>query len=174
MNWIQQAKATGQFEGEFAEQDPTGKFGTSQLQCEMVTGYWYSNDKPKNRLLFYLALESESVGTPNHQYAVAGATDDELINHNAKLFIDSIQHGNKHVVASLVAYPIKVTINKKTRQINNANELVKNYDVIFFDSFVEAISNAIPHNMFARDQGIMLGNGEVWFGSNGKVIALNN
>jgi hypothetical protein len=27
--------------------------------------------------------------------------------------------------------------------------------------------------MFVRDQGIMLGNGEVWFGADGKVIALN-
>jgi hypothetical protein len=28
--------------------------------------------------------------------------------------------------------------------------------------------------MLARDQGIMLGNGEVWFSATGKAFALNN
>jgi len=40
--------------------------------------------------------------------------------------------------------------------------------------FQKAIASAVPRNMFVRDLGIMLGGGEVWFGPDGDVIALNN
>ena len=36
------------------------------------------------------------------------------------------------------------------------------------------IKSDVPRLMFARDQGVMLGGGEIWFRPDGKVIAINN
>ena len=165
---------TGYFEGEFAEQDPLGKFGTSKLQCEVITDNWHSQDNPLKKLPFYLALQSESDSKLNHRYQIAGAEDDQHINQIAQHFWESVKLGNKNEVASLIAYPITVKLLKGSKRIRNALEFLKYYDAIFTVQFVQAIANATPRNMFARDQGIMLGNGEVWFGANGKVISLNN
>jgi hypothetical protein len=60
------------------------------------------------------------------------------------------------------------------KTIRNGEELMSRYGDIFSRPYQKAISEAMPRNMFARDQGIMLGRGEVWFGANGRVIALNN
>jgi hypothetical protein len=92
----------------------------------------------------------------------------------AQHFWESVKLGNKNEVASLIAYPITVKLLKGSKRIRNAKEFLKYYDAIFTARFVQAISYATPRNMFARDQGIMLGNGEVWFGPHGKVITLNN
>jgi len=58
--------------------------------------------------------------------------------------------------------------------IRNSQELISQYDAIFTPAYRNLIADGIPHNMFVRDQGIMLGGGEAWFGPNGKVKALNN
>jgi hypothetical protein len=162
---------TGKFEGEFPERDPRGKFGSSKLQCDVMVGYWYRSDKPNIKLPFYLSEESRTGGTLKNRY---GASNDDLIHHNAKRFWEAIKHGDKKMVASLINYPIKVGFHKRSKLIRNAKEMVENYDAIFTPAYVEAISKALPRNMFVRDQGIMLGNGEVWFNDNGKVITLNN
>ena len=165
---------TGKFEGEFAEQDPLGKFGTSKLQCEVITGNWHSQDNPLKKLPFYFALQSEGSSTLSNRYQIAGAEDDQHINQMAQHFWESVKLGNKNEVASQIAYPITVKLLKGSKRIRNAKEFLKYYDAIFTARFVQATSYATPRNMFARDQGIMLGNGEVWFGPHGKVITLNN
>jgi hypothetical protein len=165
---------TGHFEGEFPERDPRGKFGSSKLQCEVMVGWWFGKDGAATKLPFYLTLEGETGGTLTNQYAPAGAPDDELVHRNARCFWEDVKQGDKKTVASLISYPIRVNFKKGPRRIRSARELVENYDAIFSSRYVDAISKALPRNMFVRDQGIMLGRGEVWFGPDGKVIALNN
>jgi hypothetical protein len=165
---------TGRFEGNFPEYDPKGKFGSNKLRCEVIVGSWSSIGKPDIKLPFSLSLTSETGGTLKNLYSAAGAKNDDLIHRNAKRFCDAVKSGDKKTVASCIDYPIKVTLQKGKKTIGNSKELMDNYDLIFLPPYVEAISKAIPRNMFARDQGIMLGNGEVWFNADGKVIALNN
>jgi hypothetical protein len=49
---------------------------------------------------------------------------------------------------------------------------VKQYDTLITPSTRAAIIDDIPRYMFVRDEGIMLANGIVWFGADGKVISL--
>jgi hypothetical protein len=74
----------------------------------------------------------------------------------------------------LIRYPIEVHISGRRRTVGNAQELISQYDSIFSPAYRKAVADSMPRNMFARDQGIMLGRGEAWFGSDGRVIALNN
>jgi len=72
------------------------------------------------------------------------------------------------------SYFYKRSLKDKRAKAANEQEFLKNYDRIFSPKFVSRIRAAVPHNMFARDQGIMLADGAVWFDDKGKVFALNN
>ena len=75
----------------------------------------------------------------------------------------------------MIKYPVVVAMKGKSRTIRNANELVDKYDSIFTAKYIASIKEAVPHNMFARYDGVKFGaSGEVWFDSTGKVKTLNN
>lgn len=167
-------RMTGHFEGEFPEKDPRARFGDSKLQCEVMIGWWSGVGNASERIPFYLSLESATGGTFKSRYSVAGAADDGPVERNVERFWKAVQRGDKTTVAALVRYPITVHTAKGNRKIHNAEALVRNYDLVFTPRYVEAIAKAIPKYMFVRDEGIMLGSGEVWFGSDGRVITLNN
>jgi len=165
-------KVEARFEGEYVKRDPRGKL-KGELSCEILVGSWKSNEG-KTKLPFALYLKDQTYGTLEHRYSLAGASDDFLINSKAKRFRDAVIKGDKRTVASAVRYPIQVKIAGHPKTIRTARELISEYDLVFSPEFKKSIATAIPHNMFVRDVGIMLGNGEVWFGPKGDVIAINN
>ena len=107
-------------------------------------------------------------------YQIAGASDDGIVNRNAFRFWQAVTKGDKSTVASLIVYPIKVHVAGSLKTIHDRNDLLTHYDAVFSPGYRAAIAAEAPRDMFARDQGIMLGSGEVWFGRDGRVIALNN
>jgi hypothetical protein len=92
----------------------------------------------------------------------------------AEHFWRALKAGDRNAVATEIRYPIKVSLNGKIKTLRSTAELLAVYDAVFTPDYRKAIAAAIPRNMFVRDEGAMLGNGQVWFGANGKVIALNN
>jgi hypothetical protein len=74
----------------------------------------------------------------------------------------------------MVSYPIETSVNGKRTKIANAKALLAHYDGIFTSAFRATIAADFTRLMFARDQGVMMGGGEVWFDATGKVISLNN
>ena len=81
-------------------------------------------------------------------------------------------------MASMVAYPLNVQIGRKNVKIKNKKSFIRNYDQIFYRSFYERIKEAVPHNMFTKSSGVMLGDkGEIWIGLHDRgiyVVAINN
>ena len=165
-------KVVAKFNAKFVEQDPKGRFGGNDLRCEIIVGTWSKDGK--QGLSVYLAEESITIGTLDHRYEPAGVDNDALIDSNALRFWAAIKNNDKPAVAAQINYPINVSVSGHLKKINGVNDLLSNYDAIFTARFREAILKAAPKNMFVNAQGIMLGNGEVWFGQNGKVITLNN
>lgn len=161
------------FEGKFPERDPQGRFGNSKLECEIIVGSWHKVDSPDS-LPVYLSLESGTVGSLTNRYTSAGADDDNVVHRNAYRFWNAVRLNDKKAVAATIAYPISVHLPTGRKRLRNPTELIANYDNIFSPKYREAIANALPRNMFVRDQGVMLGRGEVWFGPDGKVITLNH
>jgi hypothetical protein len=170
-----QGKPAGKFALHFAEKDPRHKRGgDAQLTIDVLTGTWTSADGKKT-LPVYLAFAQILPGAEEgHRYRVAGAEDDALVERNAQAFCRAVEKGDRQAVASTVRYPVAYSLNGKRTKAANEQEFLKNYDRIFTPKFVSRIRAAVPHNMFARDLGIMLADGAVWFDEKARVFALNN
>ena len=167
-------RISARFTGSFPERDPQGRYGDSVLACEVLVGQWQSADTKRAPLPFYLSAEGSISGKLGNRYGAIGAVSNQAVHAPAERFWRALKAGDRNAVAVEIRYPIKVTLNGKIKTLRNAAELLAVYDAVFTPAYRKAIAAAIPRNMFVRDEGAMLGNGEVWFGANGKVIALNN
>jgi len=165
-------KVVAHFNGHFVDATAHKKAVDGKLECDVVTGDWKKKGGSKT-LAVYLSLESITAGTLTSRYLGAGAQDDDLVNREVYRFWLAIKQNNMKAIASQIEYPIEYTINEQKKKCLSAAEFMADYDVVITKKFREEIIKATPHNMFSNDQGIMLGDGEVWFNHSGKVIALN-
>ncbi len=175
----EQDNVRAMFDGEFlahTDQDPRNRFGgrSYDLHREILVGQWKRVDSD-HAMPFYLGNSSityRKKGEP--RYAVAGAVDDELIHKRARRFRNAVRDDDRPTVAESMLYPGALRISDDDiRDINNEREFLEHYDKIFTPAFRQIIGNSVPHNMFVKYSGIMLGNGEVWFDHNGKVFHIN-
>jgi hypothetical protein len=162
---------TAKFDGTFADRD-AGFANGSPLNCEVVSGKWTVSGKAP--LDFKLSMDSSGPTDLAHLYDAAGVTNDETVDKAATAFRDAVMHGRKDIVAKMITYPIETGVNGKRGKVANAHAMVAHYDDVFTPAFRAMIAADFTRLMFARDQGVMMGGGEVWFDANGKVIALNN
>jgi hypothetical protein len=160
------------FTGTFQDSDPQFANG-SKLNCEVVTGKWTpANGRPP--LPFHLSEESSTSADFGHLYDVGGSSGDEPVNRAAAAFRTAVLQNRRAAVAHMIAYPIETQVSGRRTKIASPAALLAHYNGIFNAKFRATIAADIPRLMFARDQGIMLGGGEVWFDSDGKIKALNN
>jgi hypothetical protein len=163
----------GTFALHFAESDPRHTRTGDALTVDVLTGKWTSADQSKSYPV-YLAL-STIVGAPAGQrYRVAGASDDASVERNVQAFCAAVERGDRKAVAGDLAYPVTFSLEGRRSRASSEQEFLTDYDRIFTPKFVERIRHAIPHNMFANSQGIMIGDGAVWFDEKGRAKALNN
>lgn len=161
--------------GKFPETDPAGNVGRSKLESEVFQGTWCKMNGEGSLPLALRMRSSTVVSAPGGaEYSVAGVDDATVFETKVQKFRTAVINGDRKVVASQLSYPVLTEINGKRRSIANSAELLKNYDQIFTPSYIDAIKKSVPHNMFARYDGVMLGErGEVWFDADGKVKTLN-
>jgi hypothetical protein len=159
------------FEGTFQDKDPRRRFKPpdSKLECEVITGTWRSL-KDGRVLPFYLSASGSPMGFYEN------AAKDAHIEEKAVHFRQAVLKKDKKFVAASIRYPIHVNLDgdeKHRTRISKASELISLYDRIFIPRYVQNIREDVPLLMFANMQGIMLGNGDVWFDFKGQVITLN-
>lgn len=145
---------------------PPSESGTFYLYCDSnVTtfhGDFISNDKRK-----YLVAVVSNGGSSPDRY---GAETDSCI----KKFYYAVLSGDKKTAAEYVAYPVRINITSRRHYfINNKKEFLKKYDQLFGPKMVDAFKRDVPHDLFAKNGGIMLAYGYVWFNDLGKVAAIN-
>lgn len=75
----------------------------------------------------------------------------------------AVAENDKEAVASMVDYPFQARIDGKAVTIRDTAHFVADYDKVFTANVEEAISNQTYPDLFANWQGVMIGNGEVWF-----------
>ena len=170
---VNSAGATSaRFEAEFPEKDPQSKFGDSSLQCEVIRGTW---SKPGGSAMpVSLAQESGTSGSLKSRYGIIGVSDPEKLHRNSQAFWLAVKTDDRKTATALIRYPIRVDTGAGRKSYTAATELLTDYDLIFTPRFREEIAKGFPRNMFVRGEGAMLGNGQVWFSSDGKVKTLNN
>jgi hypothetical protein len=167
-------RVTGIFRGKFMERDAIGR----KLGYEQMEGCWAKPDGSDSRL-FRLAQLSERLRRPGeNRYAVAGLKDDMAVERFAQQFMAEVLSGDRAKVAAAVHLPIIVRVGGWPIKVRHKEVLLARYAAIFHHAFLQTFAHAVPHAMFARDTGVMLGeHGEVWIGERDgalKVISINN
>lgn len=75
----------------------------------------------------------------------------------------AVRAGDKQKVAAMVQYPLNVNTDKGHRLVRSSSEFVRDYTHLFTPAIVKAIQKQVPECLFANWQGVMIGDGEVWF-----------
>ena len=91
----------------------------------------------------------------------------------------AVAENDRQTVAAMVQYPFKARISGKAVTIRDAAHFVADYDKVFTAKVRKAVSNQTYPNLFANWQGVMIGDGEVWFSgiddkNTVKIIAVND
>lgn len=128
----------------------------------------------KRGLPFRMTFTQGVASEDGNRYWQIEAGDPERFEKQVQDLRSAVIKGDKQKVAAQVKYPITVRINNRRTTIRNRTAFLKNYDLIFTKEIVANITKTVPHNMFVKSTGAMLGNGVLWFWGDGKVIAINN
>lgn len=73
----------------------------------------------------------------------------------------AVADDDRDAVSGMIAYPLRTT----HFTVKTAAQFLKNYDRILNAGVKQAIADQDASNLFYRDQGVMIGNGQVWFDS---------
>ena len=117
--------------------------------------------------------------------AEMNTTLDTLFGDHARYraFFDALKkavaEGDKAGVAAMVDYPFQVRIGGKSKKIRDAAHFVADYDKIFTPKVKQALAAQTYETLFANWQGVMIGDGEIWFSGVGdanvvKITAIND
>lgn len=74
----------------------------------------------------------------------------------------ALEEGKSDIVVSLVNYPLTVTIDGEEATYGSEQELLDDYDSVFTEAIVEAVSTQDYGTLFVNSEGVMIGSGEVW------------
>ena len=74
---------------------------------------------------------------------------------------EAVAEEDAEEVAALAAYPLVVKVGERV-QVGSAEAFVAAYSDIMTDEIVTAVMEQGYESLFASEQGIMIGNGQVW------------
>lgn len=94
-------------------------------------------------------------------------------------FQKAVAANDKAAVAAMVDYPFQARIKGKAVKLRDAAHFIADYDLIVTPKVRHAVANQTYANLFANWQGVMIGDGEVWFSGVGdnnavKITAIND
>ena len=113
-----------------------------------------------------------------HPYANAGISDPAHVTQFVARLKQAVAADEHATVAGMVNYPL--TVNSSGRPpvtYRNAAALSANYARVFTPEVKAAVGAAKADDLFSRDQGVMIGNGEIWMNERGgtmKIITVNH
>jgi hypothetical protein len=70
---------------------------------------------------------------------------------------------DKATVAGLISYPFQARIKGKAVKIRDAQHFIADYDKVITAKVAGAVAKQSYATLFANAQGVMIGDGEVWF-----------
>jgi len=75
----------------------------------------------------------------------------------------AVRANDRGAVVRLVGLPLRVNSNGTSQVYRDAASVKRDYERIFTPSVRQAILNQRFERLFGRDQGVMIGDGQVWF-----------
>lgn len=76
---------------------------------------------------------------------------------------NAVREDDRPAIVRLIAFPLRVNQGGRTRIYRSAEAVERDFDQIFTSRVKRAILNQRADQLFVRDQGAMIGDGEVWF-----------
>lgn len=138
----------------------------------------YEKDESKNNIPNNYKDENITLSDlAQNRYSVAGIDPDKF-----KKMFDTVKKLTKEdhrvELSEYIIYPLRVNKEKDELLIKSKKEFIYKYDDIFTDNVKQALIDQDLKDVFINYQGVMVGNGEVRFGSNQKgdkygIIAIN-
>lgn len=126
---------------------------------------------PAATITFTPQLSFAATNTPTDLEALDERTRflfDEPASHVIDFFLeiqDYVRTDNKEKLAALILYPIKIhSIDGKDVEIKNEKEFIANYEKFATPKWKGIILAQDPAKLFTNWQGVMVNNGEMWFG----------
>lgn len=95
---------------------------------------------------------------------VAGVSDYAAFKEQFLAFQDAVARDDREQAATFALYPIRVNVGKVAVKVADAEAFVKQYDRILTEDVRKALAAQDVNALFANSKGIMVGNGELWFG----------
>jgi hypothetical protein len=111
------------------------------------------------------------------RFALLGVSEDVVVGflHHLQGLVAS---DDREQLAQWVVYPLGVTIDGADTTIYSPEEFVANYDAIMHEGVRGALLNQSPDQLFVNDQGVMIGQGEIWISPTDpgliQIIGINN
>jgi hypothetical protein len=133
-------------------------------------------------LVFLIAVFAVASGPAraDNPYAVAGISNPAQVTQFVARLKQAVAADDRAAIAGMVNYPLRVNSAAATGRptfYRNAAALSANYARVFTPDIKEAVAATKPDNLFARDLGVMIGNGEIWIkeiGGSIKIITVNH
>ena len=95
---------------------------------------------------------------------VAGVTDYAAFKEQFLAFQRAVAQDDREQAATFALYPIRVNVGKVAVNVADTDAFVKQYDRILTEDVRKALAAQDVNTLFANSKGIMVGNGEIWFG----------
>lgn len=91
----------------------------------------------------------------------------------------AVAEGDKKSFAAMVDYPFQARIKGKSVKIRDAAHFVADYDQVVTAKVKHALEAQAYESLFANWQGVMVGDGEIWFSAVGepgeiRITAIND
>ncbi len=115
--------------------------------------------------ILYIQFTSTGCRPAQNRYCVANFDNDRAVEYFAAKFKSAVISNKKAEVATMIKYPLRATIRGADIMINGEAAFLSLYDSIFTTEFIRKLAGFSTHNMWANYQGVMLGDGDVWFGA---------
>lgn len=149
---------------EMIRNSPWGSFNGRLIDSSnSFTGTW-TDSGASQTLAFNLKLMSKTAGSYEQHYPdLYGSTED--VESFMKKVVSAILINDKDWLGDHMRYPLKHTPIKGFNSINNKQQLIRYFDLIFTKNYKEKIRQAYTTNLFTKNGSVMLGNGEIWIGN---------
>jgi hypothetical protein len=136
---------------------------------------------PFLRVILFLLIALAGASGParaDNPYAGAGISNPAQVTQFVVRLKQAVATDDRAAIAGMVNYPLRVnSAAARPATYRNAAALSANYTRVFTPEVKAAVAAAKPDDLFARDQGVMIGNGEIWMneiGGSMKIITVNH
>ena len=129
-------------------------------------------------LLIAVLVTAPGTAAGINPYAAAGISDPALVTQFLARLKQAMAADDRAAITAMVKYPLTVYPSAgRPATYHNAAALSANYARVFTPEVKAAVAAAKPDDLFARDQGVMIGNGQIWMneiGGSMKIITVNH